>query len=188
MDFDSICEPLASSGPSSCHSQHCDAWSGPSSQTSTSTILQGPSSRGTLAARRSFSRALSVSPVVLPPLPPFPHQHARQLQRQSSQQPSPMEPGPDLFAAATDSATATAAPFQAVACAHDEPQSSRGCGWFCKCRGCGQLTSGELPVADQVVPFCDVCSQQLQAIPSQQRVEHEDQLLVIHRGWVKAGH
>lgn len=179
MDLDALCEPFSSSAPCSLQCDPC------SSGTSTSTSM--PVVGRTIAARRSFSRSLSVSPVVPPMQPPFPHQHPMllQLQRQGSQQPSPLETGPDLFA--SDSTATTAPSAAADVDPASGPLNSRG-GWFSKCRGCGQLTSGEYMVVEETVPFCTVCCQQMQSIPGSDRLANEQQLLSIHKGWCRAGH
>jgi hypothetical protein len=51
------------------------------------------------------------------------------------------------------------APFGAAldSCA-SETDTAAACGWFSKCRGCCQLTAGEVELQAQVVPLCRGCA------------------------------
>eukprot|EP00955_Chlamydomonas_euryale_P051120 354770-Chlamydomonas_euryale.AAC.4 len=61
-------------------------------------------------------------------------------------------------------------------------------GWFCRCRGCAQLTGGELCLQSECVPFCAPCAARLQEVPRSQRAGCETQLLHIHNSWAHSGH
>lgn len=61
-------------------------------------------------------------------------------------------------------------------------------GWFGRCRGCAQLTGGELLLHMGGVPFCGPCAGRLAGVPADQRACCEQQLLHIHQSWALSGH
>lgn len=60
-------------------------------------------------------------------------------------------------------------------------------GWFVRCRGCSQLTGATYHIGRQAVPFCCACLQRLFLLPSADQGPFEEQLVVIHQAWKKAG-
>ncbi|GLI69158.1 hypothetical protein VaNZ11_013726, partial [Volvox africanus] len=83
-------------------------------------------------------------------------------------------PGTTVTRAAAVTVTAAAAadlPAQPAAAAPldsctSDSDTAAACGWFSKCRGCCQLTAGEVELQGQVVPLCRGCSSSLHRRPS----------------------
>ncbi|GIL73285.1 hypothetical protein Vretimale_4874 [Volvox reticuliferus] len=72
---------------------------------------------------------------------------------------------------------ASAAPLDS--CTSDS-DTAAACGWFSKCRGCCQLTAGEVELQGQVVPLCRGCSSSLHRRPSGEREHAVNRIMRAH--------